>query len=56
MKNVFALMFVVLLASCGAITEQEVEAVDTTAVEVVAAEVEVVEVDTTVVDTTVVAQ
>lgn len=42
-------MFVVLLASCGATTDQEVEAVDTTAVEVV-------EVDTTVVDTAVVTQ
>lgn len=55
MKNVFALMFVVLLASCGATTDQEVEAVDTTVVEVTA-EVEVVEVDTTVVDTAVVTQ
>jgi hypothetical protein len=53
MKNVFALMFVVLLASCGvATTDQEVEAVDTTAVEVTE-EVEVVEADTAVVDTTV---
>lgn len=50
MKNIFAILSVVLLASCGSATTEEVVVTDTTAVEVV--EVEVV-VDTTQVDTTV---
>jgi hypothetical protein len=54
MKNIFAILFVVLFASCGAPSStEEVVETDSTAVEVVETP-EVV--DTTVVDTTAVAQ
>lgn len=57
MKNIFAIMFVVLLASCGSTPTEAVVESDSTAVEVempVEVVVDTTTVDSTAVDTTVV--
>lgn len=55
MKNIFTIMFVVLLASCGSTTTEAVVGSDSTAVEMpVEAVVDTTTVDSTTVDTTVV--